>query len=140
MNIADVSVLDKNLVIVVTSGHCDGFKGCYWYVYDLEGGVVAGGQSKGWSGDGAGSALSAKKLAKAAARRFMKKCEEYGVPYIKRLQHIAWQAKHYAEKCADGSRLRNAVERDYKIKKTKLVAEKPGAPTVKYEIVKKRKL
>jgi hypothetical protein len=54
---------------VVTSGAPDRFEGCYWHLYDMEGQTVSYGHSRGWNGDGAGSALSAMKLAKAAARR-----------------------------------------------------------------------
>ena len=63
---------------VVNSGSPDGFKGCYWQLYDRNGDTVSYGESKGWSGDGAGSALSAMKLAKAAARRRDKAPAIYG--------------------------------------------------------------
>ena len=54
---------------VVMSGSPDRFPGCYWHLYNSDGSIESYGSSKGWSGDGAGSALSAMKLAKAAAKR-----------------------------------------------------------------------
>lgn len=56
-------------VAVVMSGSPDRFPGCYWHLYNYDGSIETVGESKGWSGDGAGSAISAMKLAKAAARR-----------------------------------------------------------------------
>jgi len=56
-------------VAVQTSGAPDNFCGCYWQLYDDRGKLVSYGESRGWNGNGAGSALSAMKLAKTAARR-----------------------------------------------------------------------
>jgi hypothetical protein len=58
---------------VVNSGAPDRFPGCYWFLYDESGRTISYGESKGWSGDGAGSAISAMRLAMAAARRWDRK-------------------------------------------------------------------
>lgn len=84
---------NKPWVIIVTSAHNyeDGFRGCHWHLYSCNGrgpveaiGFVKGdngvleayGYSKGYGGDGAGSALTAMANAKKAMRRRWKK--KYG--------------------------------------------------------------
>lgn len=75
MNVPQVEVIvsrhddARRWFAVVTSGSPDRFDGCYWHLYDMDGRTVSYGSSKGWNGKGAGSALTAMKLAKAAARR-----------------------------------------------------------------------
>lgn len=63
------------MICIVNSAHhgsC-GFRGCWWQLYDQDGKSQGHGMSKGWDKDGAGSALSAMKLAKAAAKRRLKR-------------------------------------------------------------------
>lgn len=72
MNLADVHFLDLpsgRWTIVVTSGQPDRFPGSYWQLFNPEGKSDGMGETKGWDGQGAGSALSAVTLGKAAARR-----------------------------------------------------------------------
>jgi hypothetical protein len=56
-------------VAVVSSGSPDQFRGCYWHLYNSDSSIESYGWSKGWSGDGWGSAISAMRLAKKAAKR-----------------------------------------------------------------------
>lgn len=74
-NLADVRFLDapdgRKWVAVVTSAtqHHDGFRGCWWELYDPNGKRSASGLSRGWDKEGAGSALSAHDYARRAAKR-----------------------------------------------------------------------
>lgn len=78
-NLADVRFLKdptgRMWVAVVTSAmqYSDGFKGCNWQLYSPEGKIVTYGISRGWDGEGAGSALSAHDYARRAAKRRWKK-------------------------------------------------------------------
>lgn len=77
MNLPDVAIINDAagrpaFVAVVSSGQPDRFPGCYWRLFDMTGEHVAGGESKGWDGKGAGSMLSAMKNAKAVAKRRMR--------------------------------------------------------------------
>ena len=58
-------------IVAVTSARPDGLKGCYYTLHTPDGKLVWSGESKGWDGEGAGSALSAMKAGKAAARRWL---------------------------------------------------------------------
>jgi hypothetical protein len=72
MNLPTVEIVEHcgvKMICVVTSGFPDNFRGCYWQLYDLDGKIVGYGESKGWGGNGAGSALTAMKNAKTSARR-----------------------------------------------------------------------
>lgn len=63
-------------VIIVNSArpHDDGFLGCHWHLYSCAHGKLESyGFSKGYGGDGAGSALTAMANAKKAMRRRWKK-------------------------------------------------------------------
>lgn len=82
MNIPDVhdfTYKGHNFLILVSSGHPDSFPGCYWRLYRVQfdsdkhvrTNIVRYGETRGWDGAGAGSALSATKLARAAARRWV---------------------------------------------------------------------
>ncbi len=61
------------IIVAVTSAHYEGDCGCYWTLHCPKRGLVRSGQSKGWDGTGMGSALSAMKSGKAAARRWLKR-------------------------------------------------------------------
>lgn len=63
-------------VVVVTSArhYEDGFLGCHWQLYSaMHGKLESYGYSKGYGGDGRGSALTAMANAKKAMRRRWKK-------------------------------------------------------------------
>jgi len=51
----------------------DGLPGCHYTLHDESGNICGSGHSKGWDGRGAGSALSAMKNGKAAARRTLRR-------------------------------------------------------------------
>jgi len=65
----------RKWVAIVTSAfeYSDGFRGCNWMLYDPDGALEGYGYSKGWDGQGAGSALRAHDNARAAARRRWRK-------------------------------------------------------------------
>lgn len=65
--------LGNHCIVAVTSARPDGLVGCYYTLHSGKGNIVGHGQSKGWDGDGAGSALSAMKNGKAAAKRWLKR-------------------------------------------------------------------
>ncbi|MFL7901594.1 hypothetical protein ACJ41P_10705 [Azospirillum argentinense] len=74
MNLPDVAIIADSsgapaFIAVVSSGYPDRFPGAYWRLFDMKGEYIAGGQSKGWDGQGAGSMLSAMTNAKSAAKR-----------------------------------------------------------------------
>lgn len=75
MNYADCTLVsDKNgqhCIVSVTSRRPDQKAGCYYTLHDPKGGIVGSGVSEGWDGGGGGSALSAMKNGRAAARRWL---------------------------------------------------------------------
>lgn len=76
MNVPDVMVITvkgTKFIVAVSSGAPDRFPGSYWYLYDIDGKTLGYGQTKGWDGQGAGSALRARDLARAAARRRLRR-------------------------------------------------------------------
>lgn len=77
MNIPQVNVIHGEnglfCVAVVTSGHYDHYKGCYWVLVGPDNQVISWGESAGYGGDGLGSALTAMKNAKAASKRWFKR-------------------------------------------------------------------
>jgi hypothetical protein len=76
MNVPTVhsfNVDNQRFFSIVSSGVPDSFHGCYWHLYSLEGKLLTSGYSKGWDQDGAGSAISAQRLAKRAAARIARR-------------------------------------------------------------------
>ena len=75
MNVPDVTVYKYagHRFIIVSDTRRPDAAGCYWRLYDIDARLLCYGYSLGWDGDGAGAALSAPKLAKAAARRLVRK-------------------------------------------------------------------
>lgn len=66
-----VSDCVNSLVVAVTSGKPDNLPGCHWTLFTPSGKIVGSGFSSGLRQTGAGSALTAMKLGKAAARRYL---------------------------------------------------------------------
>lgn len=74
-NFADCAVVrngDGFVIVAVTSASKDDVGGgSWWTLHDENGALFRHGITKGWSGDGWGSALTSMKAGKAAARRFL---------------------------------------------------------------------
>lgn len=74
-NFADCTLVSDDTghhcIVAVTSARSDGEVGSYYTLHSPEGGLVGYGHSKGWQGTGSGSALSAMKNGRAAAKRWL---------------------------------------------------------------------
>lgn len=80
-NVPYVSTVRKNnrtLFVAVCSAtvYEDGFKGSSWWTYDEDGNPMSHGYSKGWDGEGAGSALTAMQNGRASAHRHLRRMTE----------------------------------------------------------------
>lgn len=78
MNVPYVKTVKQGnnvIFVVVSHGDYDGFRGCYWRTYDVNGNTLSYGYSKGWRQTGLSSALLAMKNGKRSARRHLRRME-----------------------------------------------------------------
>jgi hypothetical protein len=116
MNIPQVEVIERELILVINSGFYDGFKGCYWHLHDLNSDLVSWGQSRGYGGDGMGSALSAMKLGKSAAQKFLAKCRIAGIEPLKN-QYDEFRQREYQRKLAEKKEAKEEAAKDKAFRK-----------------------
>lgn len=63
----------RSVVVAVSSGRPDDLMGCHWTMHLADGRLVGSGFSGGYRLSGLGSAITAMKLGRAAARRYLKR-------------------------------------------------------------------
>jgi len=67
-----VTIGDYSVIVSVTSADGGYLEGCWWTLHSPDGRLLNHGRSKGYGGSGMGSALTAMKIGRAAAKRFLK--------------------------------------------------------------------